>query len=289
MILMEKSLSIDARAKINLTLDVTGRLPNGYHTVEMIMQSIKLCDRLTISIDDSGQIRLNCSNKMLSVGEDNLAVRAARLFLDKSNLSGYGVRIDLEKNIPMQAGMAGGSTDAAAVLIGLNRLFDLRFSTQELCEMGLKLGADVPYCIHGGTMLAEGIGEILTPIDRIPPCTVLICKPPVGVPTPEIYRAIDRVPIVQHPDTDGMLNALHERDLTKIGNLLCNVMEPITASRHPVITEIKKEMLAHGALGALMSGSGSAVFGLYRSHSDAMEAYELLRCRFEETFLTETV
>lgn len=287
--MMENKLMIDAYAKINLTLDVTGRLPNGYHTVEMIMQSVKLCDRVTLKTDDSGLVRMVCDRTDLSAGEDNLAVRAARLFLSTCGREDVGVAIELEKNIPMQAGMAGGSTDAAAVLTGLNRLLDQGLSVQELCEMGLKLGADVPYCIRGGTMLAEGIGEVLTPVAEMPPCPVVVCKPPVGVPTPEIYRAIDAVPIVAHPQTERMLAALRSRDLEQIGALLCNVMEPVTAERHPVIYEIKRTMLAHGALGALMSGSGSAVFGLFRSREAAKRAYAILSQQFSETFLTETV
>ena len=286
---MENKTVIEAHAKINLTLDVTGRLPNGYHTVQMIMQSVKLADYVTIRTDCSGLIQMDCSRSDLSTGDDNLAVRAARLFLEHCGKPETGVQIHLEKNIPMQAGMAGGSTDAAAVLVGLNAVMEQGLTQQELCGLGLKLGADVPYCIRGGTMLAEGIGEILTPTAEMPHCTVLICKPPVGVSTPEIYRAIDSAPIEEHPNTNEMLNALHNRDLERIGSLLCNVMEPVTAGRYPVIYEIKKTMTAHGALGALMSGSGSAVFGLYRRPEDAEEAYQILAKQFPETFLTETV
>lgn len=286
---MSNKTTVEAYAKINLTLDVTGRLPNGYHTVEMVMQSVKLCDRITLTTDDTGLVSMVCDRADLSVGEDNLAVRAARLFLAHCGLSNVGVKIKLEKNIPMQAGMAGGSTDAAGVLCGLNELLGQNLTKQELCKIGAKLGADVPYCVCGGTMLAEGIGEVLSPLPAMPPCTVLICKPPVGVPTPEVYRAIDEAPIQEHPQTKEMIAALRDGERERIAALLCNVMEPVTAGRHPVISEIKETMRAHGALGALMSGSGSAVFGLYRSREDAMEAYELLAERFSETFLTETV
>ena len=286
---MNNNTTVKAYAKINLTLDVTGRLPTGYHTVEMVMQSVKLCDRITLMTDDTGLVSMVCDRADLSVGEDNLAVRAARLFLAYCGLSNVGVKIKLEKNIPMQAGMAGGSADAAAVLIGLNELLKLHLTEQELCEIGVKLGADVPYCICGGTMLAEGIGEMLSPLPAMPSCTVLICKPPVGVPTPEVYRAIDDTPILEHPQTPEMIAALQAQDLERIGSLLCNVMEPVTAGKHPVIYEIKETMKAHGALGALMSGSGSAVFGLYSSREMAMKAYEILSAQFSETFLTETV
>ena len=286
---MQNQITLKAYAKINLTLDVTGKLPNGYHTVRMVMQSVGLCDLVTLTRTDSGKISMSCDRADLSSGEDNLAVRAVRLFCAEAGLQECGVEIALEKRIPMQAGMAGGSADAAAVLRGMNALFDAGLSTDALCEMGVKLGADVPYCIRGGTMLAEGIGEVLSPLPPMPVCTVLICKPPVGVPTPEIYRAIDAEPIAAHPDTDAMIEALRDRDLHRIGALLCNVMEPVTAGRYPVITDICETMRQNGALGARMSGSGSAVFGLYENPEQAQNAFRLLSERFEEVFLTEIV
>ena len=286
---MQEKITIEAHAKINLTLDVTGKLPNGYHTVQMVMQSIGLCDKVTLAKTGSAQITMACDRAGLSAGEDNLAIRAARLFCAETGLQSGGVEIFLEKHIPMQAGMAGGSADAAAVLLGMNTLFETGCSIDALCAMGVKLGADVPYCIRGGTMLAEGIGEVLSPLPSMPRCTVLICKPPVGVPTPEVYRAIDAAPIGEHPDTQAMIDALRDRDLHRIGSLLCNVMEPVTAGRYPVITEIRETMLQNGALGARMSGSGSAVFGLYENPEDAEKAYRILSGRFEEVFLTETV
>ena len=286
---MQEKITIEAHAKINLTLDVTGKLPNGYHTVQMVMQSIGLCDKVTLAKTGSAQITMACDRAGLSAGEDNLAIRAARLFCAETGLQSGGVEIFLEKHIPMQAGMAGGSADAAAVLLGMNTLFETGCSIDALCAMGVKLGADVPYCIRGGTMLAEGIGEVLSPLPFMPRCTVLICKPPVGVPTPEVYRAIDAAPIAEHPDTQAMIDALRDRDLHRIGSLLCNVMEPVTAGRYPVITEIRETMLQNGALGARMSGSGSAVFGLYENPEDAEKAYRILSGRFEEVFLTETV
>ena len=286
---MQEKITIEAHAKINLTLDVTGKLPNGYHTVQMVMQSIGLCDKVTLAKTGSAQITMACDRAGLSAGEDNLAIRAARLFCAETGLQSGGVEIFLEKHIPMQAGMAGGSADAAAVLLGMNTLFETGCSIDALCAMGVKLGADVPYCIRGGTMLAEGIGEVLSPLPSMPRCTVLICKPPVGVPTPEVYRAIDAAPIAEHPDTQAMIDALRDRDLHRIGSLLCNVMEPVTAGRYPVITEIRETMLQNGALGARMSGSGSAVFGLYENPEDAEKAYRILSGRFEEVFLTETV
>lgn len=286
---MQDKITIEAHAKINLTLDVTGKLPNGYHTVQMVMQSIGLCDKVTLAKTGSAQITMACDRAGLSAGEDNLAIRAARLFCAETGLQSGGVKIFLEKHIPMQAGMAGGSADAAAVLLGMNTLFETGCSIDALCAMGVKLGADVPYCIRGGTMLAEGIGEVLSPLPFMPRCTVLICKPSVGVPTPEVYRAIDAAPIAEHPDTQAMIDALRDRDLHRIGSLLCNVMEPVTAGRYPVITEIRETMLQNGALGARMSGSGSAVFGLYENPEDAEKAYRILSGRFEEVFLTETV
>lgn len=284
-----QKIEITAHAKINLTLDVTGRLPNGYHTVEMVMQSVGLSDRLTLAANGTDAIVLTCDRPGLSVGEDNLAVRAARLFCGELELVRGGVDIALQKRIPTQAGMAGGSADAAAVLTGMNKLFGAGCTVDELCALGVRLGADVPYCIRGGTMLATGIGEVLSPLPSMPKCAVLICKPPVGVPTPEVYKAIDRAPIAEHPRTREMIDALGAGDLRRIGALLCNVMEPVTAGKYPVIEEIRQVMLAHGALGARMSGSGSAVFGLYERPEDAAEAHRLLAARFDEVFLTETV
>ena len=286
---MQEKITIEAHAKINLTLDVTGKLPNGYHTVQMVMQSVGLCDKVTLTKTGFDQIIMSCDRADLSAGEDNLAIRAARLFCAETGLQSSGVEISLEKHIPMQAGMAGGSADAAAVLLGMNTLFETGCSIDDLCAMGVKLGADVPYCIRGGTMLAEGIGEVLSPLPSMPHCTVLICKPPVGVPTPEVYRAIDAVPIAEHPNAQAMIEALRDRDLHQIGSLLCNVMEPVTAGRHPVITEIRETMMQNGALGARMSGSGSAVFGLYENPEDAETAYRILSGQFEEVFLTEVV
>lgn len=282
-----KQAVVEAHAKINLTLDVTGKRPNGYHDVCMVMQSIGIHDVVTVCTGTgTGQIELTMSNCVLPSDSSNLAWRAAALFLEQQKLNCDGISIEIEKHNPIAAGLAGGSTDAAAVLVLLNQLYDTQLSVEQLMEIGVKLGADVPFCIAGGTMLAEGIGEQLTPLPHAPQAYVVLCKPPFAVSTPAIYRAIDAVEISARPDTRTMLTALDQGELKAVAAQLYNVMQPITAQMHPEVDEICAVMREHGALNAIMSGSGPSVFGLFDDLTAAQTCKNVLAARYAETFLT---
>ena len=254
-------IELKSLAKINLGLDVLGRRENGYHDVRMVMQSIYL----------------HVSNlRFLPIGEGNIAYKAAHMLIEEFSLEG-GVRITLNKHIPVAAGLAGGSSNAAAVLFGMNRLFRLGLSKEELMERGVKLGADVPYCIMRGTVLAEGIGEELKELPPMPKCTVLIAKPPISVSTKVVYEALDAKEISEHPDIDGVIEGLEEGSLKKVASAMGNVLEDVTIPMHPVIEEIKQEMKECGALNAMMSGSGPTVFGLFENRTAAREAQRRIR------------
>ena len=272
-----------AFAKINLALDVLGRRPDGYHDVRMIMQTVALCDRLILEAEpDLPGIRFACSDPGLPADERNLAVRAAKLLMEEAGV-GQGLSIRLEKGIPEAAGLAGGSADAAETLKGVNRLFGLGFPAEELMRLGAKIGADVPYCILGGTALAEGIGEILTPLRDIPDCAVLLAKPPARVSTKEVYEALDAAEIAGHPDIDGMIGCIGNGDLRGTALRASNVLEPVTAAREPAIRILEEEMLKRGALCAKMSGSGPTVFGLFGDRADAEAAASLIEKEHPET------
>ena len=274
---------VKARGKINLGLDVIRKRDDGYHEVRMIMQQVGLYDgidikRLGLCTDGNRYIDIETNLKYLPVNENNLAYKAAALLMDE-----YGIQesifIKIRKLIPVAAGMAGGSADAAAVMKGLNKMFGLGLSTKELMERGVRLGADVPYCIMGGTALAEGIGDVLTPLKDMPPCYIVLAKPGINVSTKFVYEnlhANDLRP-EQHPDIDGMIQAIKDQDLKKIAGKLGNVLETVTVKEYPVIQEIKDKMLEFGAIGSLMSGSGPTVFGLFTNPKAAQEAYEELR------------
>ena len=284
---------VEARAKINLTLDVTGRRDDGYHTVCMVMQSFALHDDVHVTVTHGEKkprgIILTCNLPFLPVDERNLAYRAADLFYQQTGTLLETCEIHIEKRIPIAAGLAGGSTDAAAVLRALNVLHETGLSDDQLCEMGLKLGADVPYCLRGGTMLAEGIGEELTALAPMPHCWVVLCKPPFGVSTKEVYTAIDAVELRDRPDTKGMLRALEQQDFAGVCKRLNNVMETVTATKRRQIGEIRAFLRENGADGTLMSGSGPTVFGLFSDENRAKTAAKMLSRRFADTFLTETV
>ena len=258
-------LELKALAKINLGLDVLGKRENGYHDVRMIMQSIYLYDTIRIEKTGADEGISLCSNlSYLPSDGNNIAYKAAQLLKEEFGIR-EGVRITLDKHIPVAAGLAGGSSNAAAVLFGMNRMFRLGLSQKELMERGVKLGADVPYCIMRGTVLAEGIGEELTRLPAMPKCTVLIAKPPVSVSTKTVYEALDAEEIPKHPDIDGIIKGLEEGDLRQ--------MIPM----HPVIAQIKHEMLEAGAIGAMMSGSGPTVFGLFENRAAARTAQKNIR------------
>ena len=256
-----------AHAKINLSLDVVGRLENGYHQVRMIMQTLELCDELSFERTD-GEILITCDGAELSLGEDNLIYRAIALMQREYGIKG-GARVHLKKRIPIAAGMAGGSADAALTLKAMNRLYELGLTQERLRELGVRLGADVPYCIMGGSALSEGIGEILTRIAPMPECTILLAKPEEGVSTKYVYETLDSREIPVHPDVDGMRRAMEDGDVRAMAAKLGNVLETVTMEKLSEIGQIKVLMRSGGALGSLMSGSGPTVFGLYEDRAKA--------------------
>lgn len=282
-----ESIQRSAHAKINLTLDVTGKLPNGYHTVRMVMQTVELHDDVTVTKTDTGRITLSCDRAYVPTDGHNLAVRAAEQFFAATGAACAGLHIDLVKRIPVAAGLAGGSTNAAAVLHALNELYQTGCTLDELCEIGVKLGADVPYCVRGGSMLAEGIGEQLTPLPAMPPCWAVLCKPAFSVSTAEVYAQMNGGNLSMRPDTAGMIKALETGDYDGICHRLYNVMETVTARRHAEIGQIKDILLSCGADGAVMSGSGPTTFGLFCDAGKAQRAYETLKQTFHETHLTQ--
>ena len=277
---------IKAFAKINLGLDVIGKLENGYHEVKMIMQTVGLYDELELRKIPQG-IELSIVDDVLPADESNLVYRAAKLMLE-TYLLPAGIAIRLRKNIPIAAGMAGGSTDAAAVLKAINRMFDLDCTLKELLLLGEKLGADVPYCVLGGTALAEGIGEKLSCLDPAPDCYVLIATPDIIVPTGYVYGELDKLGIAKHPDIDGMEEAIREESLQGVIDRLGNVLEDVTIRKYPVIAVLKEEMCRLGALGSLMSGSGPTVFGIFVNRTSAEEAFRVMKRNHPDTkvFLT---
>ena len=265
---MTDTLQLKAYAKINLGLDVVRRREDGYHEVRMIMQSVKLFDKLTFHLLEEDTIQLKTNLGFLPVDENNLVYQAVKLIKERYHVQ-QGLEIDLFKCIPVAAGMAGGSTDCAAALVGASKLFGLQLSKKQLMELGVQLGADVPYCIMRGTALSEGIGEILTPLPSIPDCKILIAKPPIAVSTKFVYEHLDAQGIEKHPDIDGMIEAIRAGSLKGITDRLENVLEAVTVPAYPVIDEIKQEMIQGGALNALMSGSGPTVFGIFEDEERA--------------------
>ncbi len=265
------SYLIKAYAKINLGLDVVRRLENGYHEVRMIMQTVGIHDELMLKRTEKG-ITVTTDSGELPTDENNLIYKAAKLMLETYHITS-GLHIHLKKNIPVAAGMAGGSTDAAATFKGINRLFDLDCTLEELMKLGVQIGADVPYCVMGGTALAEGIGEKLTSLNPAPDCYLLVAKPDIQVSTKYVYEHLDAEGIKKHPDIDGMVEAIWEESLQGILDRMGNVLESVTVEKYPIIQKIKDRMRELGALNSLMSGSGPTVFGIFISERQAREAY----------------
>ncbi len=274
-------------AKINLTLDITGKRENGYHDVSMIMQTVNLFDLIILDKRRSG-IFLKSNLPYLPTDEKNIAYKAARLFFEKSGISG-GVSILIHKNIPVSAGLAGGSGNGGGVLCGLNALYDFPFSESEILDMAVTLGADVPYTIKGGTYLAEGIGEVLTKLPEVPKMTVLLVKPPINISTADVYREFDLLNDVSHPDTDKMIEAIKNGDIRGISENLSNVLESVTIKNNPVISGIKEKMLKNGASGALMSGSGPTVFGIFEDEKQAKKSADSFFKQYKDVFLVKTI
>lgn len=265
-----------AYAKVNIGLDVLRRRPDGYHELKMIMQTVDIFDDLTFEREKEPGIRLRIDGADLPADESNLVHKAAALMIEEGQIS-EGVAITVTKRIPIAAGMAGGSADAAAAMRGLNVLFEMGYSAGALRELGVRLGADIPYCISGGTMLSEGIGEVLTPLPAPPECYLVVAKPDIDVSTAFVYQNLRADSLPFHPDIDGMAKALAAGDLRGITDRMGNVLETVTVPAYPVVDRIKRRMRELGAENALMSGSGPTVFGIYKEQKTAEKAAEMIR------------
>jgi len=274
---MIKSLTEKAYAKLNISLDVSRRRDDGYHDMLMVMQAISLADDVTVTLNDSGQVRAKTSLPFIPGDERNLAVKAARRYLSAIGREEQGVLIRIEKRIPVGAGMGGGSADAAAVLRAMNRLFGSALSREELEGLSCAVGSDVAFCVAGGTALAAGRGEKLTPLPPMPDCSFVVCKPEFSISTPELFRKLDQTPLRRHPDTAGILSALEQGELTQLCRRMYNVFEDVDDRRMRTVAEIKSLLLDHDALGAVMTGTGSAVFGVFRPEQDTGALCALLR------------
>lgn len=274
-------------AKINLTLDVLSRRENGYHDIKMIMQTVSLFDLIIVDKTHS-DISISTNLRYLPNNEKNIAYKAADVFFRETGIKG-GVKIMIHKNIPVAAGLAGGSGNCAAVLTAMNMLYSNPLSKKRLMEIGATLGADVPYCFDGSTQLAEGIGEILSPLPKMSDAYILLVKPPINVSTATVYEEIDSAPIDARPDTDAMLLSLKNGDIKGIADNLCNVMESVTVKMHPIIGGIKTKMLMNGALGAVMSGSGPTVFGIFDDFEKAKKSADSFSLQFKDVFLTKVL
>ena len=283
-------MELQARAKLNLTLDVLGCREDGYHDLRMVMQSIDLTDTLVVRPGTGEGIQVGTNLNFLPNGDKNLAAIAARQFWKALGKEPVPLDIEIQKRIPVCAGMAGGSSDAAAVLRGLNEQEGCPFSRKELARVGESVGSDVPYCVLGGTALAEGRGEILTVLPPLPKCHVVVCKPDFPISTPELFHRIDSVKVRRRPDTAGVLAALEAGDLEGVARRMYNVFEDVLTERQAAqVTEIKRTLIEYGALGATMSGTGPTAFGLFSDRKQAEQAYEVLARDYRETYLTQTV
>ena len=274
-----------AYAKLNLTLDILGKREDGYHDLSMVMQSISLCDTLHVSLTDGTDILCRVDGADLPADESNLAVKAARAFWRETGIAPRGLSIELKKHIPMAAGMAGGSADAAAVLHALRELLAPEMSIEALEHIGETVGSDVPFCVRGGTALAEGRGEKLTTLKRAPEFSVVVCKPPFPISTPVLFKRSDSVTLTRRPDTEAMLRAIEEGNSDGVIANLCNVFEEVLPEEYGEVFVIRDKLLALGALGAQMTGSGPTVFGLFKDASAAKRAEESLKAEYEQTYL----
>ena len=281
-------MKIKAYAKINISLDIVGkRESDGYHLLKMIMQNIDLYDEISIE-KQKEDITISCNKSYVPTDSRNLAYKAASLFKETYNIED-GVHIDIVKNIPVSAGLAGGSTDAAAVLKLMNKIFKVNASNEELMELGLKLGADIPYCINGGTALCEGIGEKITTLAPFKDKILVLVKPSFGVSTKEVYKAfnLDRVRV--HPKTENLIEAMEQDNLYYVANNMKNLLENVTLRKHNVLIKIKEEMNRYGAVGSMMSGSGPSVFAFFDDMLKAQRCYEKMKENHREVFLTRTI
>lgn len=279
----------NAYAKINLSIDIVSRMDSGYHNMRMVMQSIALHDEITVACGPGEGIHVVTDLRYLPNDERNIASRAAAVFFEYTGFTGYRVDIDVKKNIPVCAGLGGGSTDGAAVLRALNTLLETKLDRKTLERLAEKVGSDVAFCIAGGTSLAEGRGEILTGLEPLPDCRIVICKPAFAISTPELFSRINCDKIHLRPDTNGIIEALEKRNLPAVARRMYNVFEDVLPKGSGAVGEIKQRLMEHDALGAVMTGTGSAVFGLFSSSEDALNAYEDLKSTYQECYMTEVI
>ena len=284
-----RRISLKARAKINLGLDVLRKREDGYHEVKMVMQTINIYDKIYMKIIEKPEIKIVTNLSFLPTNESNLVYKAIQMLRDEFNIE-KGVFANVYKYIPVAAGMAGGSTDAAAAMIGMNKLFKLGLSREELMERAVKIGADVPYCIMGGTALAEGIGEKLSQLKPLKRCSILVAKPDISVSTKFVYTNLKLDENTVHPDMDGVLEAIDSSDVETMAKKMSNLLESVTAVKYPQIEEIKKSMIELGAINSIMSGSGPTVFGIFGNRKEAKKAYKTIKEKgiAKRLFLTES-
>lgn len=278
---------VKAYGKINISLDIVGKREDGYHLLKMIMQNVDLYDSISFERCIKG-INISCNKPYIPVDEKNLMYKAAKLFIDNYNIS-EGINIYLKKNIPVAAGMAGGSTDAAAVFKALREVFKIDASDNELMELGLKIGADIPYCIVGGTALCEGVGEIITPLKPFKNHILVLVKPNFGVSTKEVYKSLDISKIYKHPDTEELIKAMEEEKLQDVCNGMKNLLENVTLRKYPVLKRIKDDMVKMGAMGAMMSGSGPTIFAFFEDMLKAQRCYDKFKTQYKEVYITRTI
>ncbi|WP_394867062.1 4-(cytidine 5'-diphospho)-2-C-methyl-D-erythritol kinase [Paraclostridium bifermentans] len=282
------SIDLKSRAKVNLSIDVLGKREDGYHLVEMIMQTIDLYDKLKITEIEENSILIKSNSLDIPLNEDNIMYKAVNLLRNQFNIE-KGIEISIEKNIPVAAGMAGGSSNAAAVLVGLNKLWNLGLSESELKDIGLKLGADVPFCITGGSALAEGIGEELTNIKGLPEdLNILVCKPNIFVSTKEVYQSLNMDKVKRRPKNKELIDALQKEDVKFISENMVNVLEEVTSLKYSEIGQIEDVMIKNKALGSMMSGSGPTVFGLFDNKDCAIKAKEDLQAKYNQVYLVKS-
>lgn len=283
-----KTIKLNAYAKINLSLDVLRRKSNGYHELAMIMQQISLKDIVTIKENNTNKVEIKCNNPNVPTDSKNIAHKAATLLSERYNKN-IGITIDIEKNIPIAAGLAGGSTNAAAVLKGLNEIWNLNLTTQELMDISLELGSDIPFCIMGGTALAKGIGEELTPLKSFKDKHILLVNPDLPVSTADVYKGLDICNIKDRPDTDLLIEAIELNDEYKLAQNMKNVLESVTIKQLPIIEEIKNMITDQGAIGSLMSGSGATVFGIFKDEVSLEKCKIQMEKRFKNTIKAKTI
>jgi len=278
---------VKAYGKINISLDIIGKREDGYHLLKMIMQNVELYDSMSFQKCDKG-INISCNKPYIPTDDKNLVYKAAKLFMDKYDIR-EGINIYLKKNIPVAAGMAGGSTDAAAVFKTLRQVFKVDVSDNELMKLGVKIGADVPFCIIGGTALCEGIGEIITPLKPFKNHILVLVKPNFGVSTKEVFKSLDINKIFKHPDTDALIRAMEQEKLVDVCNGMKNLLENVTLRKYPILKRIKEDIIKMGAVGSMMSGSGPTIFAFFDDMLKAQKCYDKFKSLYKEVYITRTI